>query len=208
LASGYAVSATLTEERDVSDEKRKAEQHMAEWLAHPMEFGVRPRSVRHKRTYKGKLLTYGNVEIHLVEYVMPDGTRGRGFVNGSLTWSFLGDEINAIDDDDLIVAYCGWAWLFPAIQGGTVLTSFASESEEALFTAKLRREGFGDVVIQKRYKIGTSELFEFTGTVSGKRVRGAGGTENKIFFAEGDSCFNLPSIYFLLGRQVIESLSG
>jgi hypothetical protein len=181
---------------------------MAEWLAHPMEFGVRPSKVRHKRTYRGELIAYGKVEIDLVEYTMPDGTSGRGFVNGSLTWSFLGDEVNAISDDHLIVAYCGWAWLFPALQAGNVVTSFVSGGDEARFLAGKEREGFANVVIADRYKVGTSELFEFACTIGGKRVRGAGGTENEVSFAEGDPRFNLPSIYFLLGREAIKSMAG
>jgi hypothetical protein len=189
-----------------SDEKRRAEEHMAEWLAHPMEFGVRPSKLRHKRTYRGDLLTYGQTQIDLVEYVMPDGTAGRGFVNGSLTWSFLGDEINAISDDHLLVAYCGWAWLFPALQAGNVATSFRSEGEEARFLARKEREGFANVEIADRYKIGTSELFEFSCTIGGKRVRGAGDAESEVSFAESDPRFNLPSIYFLLGREVIKSM--
>ena len=72
------------------------------------------------------LVAYGNVQIHLVDYKMPDGTIGRGFVNDNLTWSFLGDPVNLINDDDLFVAYCGWAWLFPALQQGTVQTTFVS----------------------------------------------------------------------------------
>ena len=38
--------------------KDQIEQQMAEWLAHPMEFGVRPEMVRLKRTYKAQLITY------------------------------------------------------------------------------------------------------------------------------------------------------
>ena len=185
---------------------RKTEQHMAEWLAHPTEFGVRPIKVRHKRTYKAELITYGKVEIDLVAYTMPGGISGRGFVNGSLTWSFLGNEVNAIKDDHLFVAYCGWAWLFPALQAGTVKTDFLSETEEAQFVAKKRQEGFADAEIGDRYKIGTSELFEFAYTIGGKRVRGAGDVASEVSFAEDDPRFNLPSIYFLLGRQVIKSM--
>jgi hypothetical protein len=90
--------------------KKSIEGKMAEWLAHPNEFGVIPEVVRFKKIYKAKLITYGNVEIHLVDYEMPDGTTGRGFVNGRLTWSFLGDEVNMIKDDDFFVAYCGLAF--------------------------------------------------------------------------------------------------
>lgn len=101
---------------EAMDNSRAVEQKMAEWLAHPMEFGVRPESVRLKHTYKADLITYGKLDIHLVDYTMPDGTTGRGFVNEGLTWSFLGPEVDSIKDEELFVAYCGWAWLFPAVR--------------------------------------------------------------------------------------------
>jgi len=179
---------------------------MAEWLAHPNEFGVRPETVRLKRTYKANLITQGDRELHLVEYVMPDGTTGRGVVNGSLTWSFLGEEVNAISDDDLLVAYCGWAWLFPALQAGTVATEFLSLSEEAAFRAKKRNDGLEDLVLTDRYKIGTSELFEFKATKNGRQIRGAGDVASEVSYDQNDSRRNLPSIYFLLGRTSIKAI--
>jgi hypothetical protein len=186
--------------------KRPIEERMAAWLAHPNEFGVRPESVRFKKTYKAKLITYGNVEIHLVDYKMPGGTTGRGFVNGGLTWSFLGEEVNALKDDDLFVAYCGWAWLFPALQGGTVQNQFASGGEEARYLAKKGREGLSEIRVTARYKIGTSELTEFTAMRNGTSVKGAGDSTAEVEFAQSDARFNLPSIYFLLGQQVIQSI--
>lgn len=186
--------------------KRPIEEKMAEWLAHPSEFGVRPASVRFKRTYKGKLITHGNVEIHLVEYKMPDGTTGRGFVNGSLTWSFLGNEINSISDADLLLAYCGWAWLFPALQGGTVQTDFASAGEEGHFLSKKKAEGLENIQLTSRYKIGTSELFEFTATRHGTAIKGAGDSNADVSFTFDDPKFGLPSIYYLLAGQVIQSM--
>jgi hypothetical protein len=186
--------------------RRRIEREMAEWLAHPNEFGVRPKRVRLRRTYRGNLITHGDVELHLVEYEMPDGTRGRGFVNGSLTWSFLGDGLNAISDDDLLIAYCGWAWLFPALQAGNVATEFRSLTEEDALRAKKVTEGLQDMELTKRYRIGTSELFEYRATKNGKKVTGAGNTELEVSYEEGDPRFNLPSIYFLLGRESIKSM--
>ena len=186
--------------------KRSIEEKMAEWLAHPNEFGVRPASVRFKRTYKGKLITHGDVEIHLVEYRMPDGTAGRGFVNGPLTWSFLGGEVNSISDGDLLLAYCGWAWLFPALQGGTVQTDFVSAGEEARFLSKKKAEGFESIQLTSRYKIGTSELFEFTATRHGKTLKGAGDSNVEVSFGPDDPKCGLPSIYYLLAGQVIQSM--
>jgi hypothetical protein len=186
--------------------KRPIEDKMAEWLAHPSEFGVRPKTVRFKRTYKADLVTYGKVEIHLVEYTMPDGTVGRGFVNGGLTWSFLGQEINAIKDDDLFVAYCGWAWLFPPLQKGTVKTTFNSSGEEAKYLAQKQKEGLSEIQVIERFKIGTSELTGFKAKQGGMQVQGAGDTNGEVIFPSSDPRFTLPSIYFLLGQQVIQSV--
>jgi hypothetical protein len=178
---------------------------MADWLAHPAEFGVAPKSVRLKRTYRGEVILTGAVEIHLVEYEMPDGTKGRGFVNGSLTWSFLSD-VSAIADDDLMVAYWGWAWLFPAIQAGNAVTDFRSLTEERAFIEKKQADGFAEIKTNARYKIGTSELFEFKGTAGGKEFVGAGNTETEVVFAATDARAALPPIYFVLGREVIKSM--
>ena len=186
--------------------KRPIEAKMAEWLAHPNEFGVPPKSAKFLRTYKAKLITYGDVEIHLVAYEMPDGTTGRGFVNGGLTWSFLGPEINSIKDDELFTAYCGWAWLFPALQQGTVQTKFVSSGEESRYLAKKKQEGLSDIEVTERYKIGTSELTEFRAKRSGSAIRGAGDTNGEVVFSSSDPKYNLPSIYFLLGRQVVQSV--
>jgi hypothetical protein len=186
--------------------RRRIEREMAGWLAHPNEFGVQPKRVRLERTYKANVIAHGDVELHLVGYEMPDGTVGRGFVNGSLTWSFLGDEVNAISDDDLLVAYCGWAWLFPALQAGNVATEFLSLTEEDAFRAKKEGEGLQNFELTHRYKIGTSELFEYTATKNGKKVKGAGDTQLEVGYEEGDPRFNLPSIYFLLGRESIQSM--
>jgi hypothetical protein len=185
---------------------RAIEEEMAVWLAHPLEFGVRPTSVHLKHTYKVDLVTYGKKMIHLVEYTMPDGTTGRGFVNGGLTWSFIGPEVNAIKDDDLFVAYCGWAWLFPPLQAGTVKNQFTSSGEEAKYLAQKRKEGLMDLEVTSRLQIGTIELTEFEAKQNGKAVRGAGDTQAEIIIPASDPRYELPAIYFLLGQQAIESV--
>jgi hypothetical protein len=186
--------------------RTRIEKQMADWLAHPTEFGVSPRSVHLKHTYKADLITYGKVDIHLVEYTMPDGTIGRGFVNGSLTWSFLGPAVNSIKDDDLLVAYCGWAWLFPPLQKGNVKTEFVSSGEEKRYLAQKRSEGLTDIEVIERYKVGTSELTGFRARRNGAPVQGAGDTSAEVIYPASDARFNLPSIYFLLGEQAINSV--
>lgn len=181
------------------------ENQLGDWLAAPSEFGVKPAEVRVKRRYNANLLTFGKTKIHLLSYVMPDGTKGRGFVN-PITWSFLGDEVNAIGDKDLVLAYCGWAWLFAALQERTVQTDFVSVGEEQRYSGQKAGQGITDISIDERYKIGTSELFGFSGNRDGRRVRGAGNTDGDIICAEDEPNYCLPGIYFLLGQQVIQSL--
>jgi hypothetical protein len=203
----YAPHSSLLDATDSMfgfGRKKKIEDEMAQWLAHPLEFGVLPASTRFKRSYNVRVITHGDEQVHLVEYEMPDGTKGRGFVNGSLTWSFLGDAVNAIEDDDLLVAYYGWAWLFSGIQANTVATEFKSLTEEDEFFEKKVQEGFANVRFGARYKIGTSELFEYTATKDGIDYRGAGDTESDVCFATTDPKACLPSIYFLLGPMVIK----
>jgi hypothetical protein len=184
-------------------DKKKIEDQMAEWLSHTLEFGVAPKMIRYRKTEKAKLVTHGKIRIHVVDYEMPGGKKGRGFVNDSLTWSFLGDEVNAISDGDHFTAYCGWAWLFPAIQAGTVKTDFVSDHEEGEFTDSRRSSGVENLRITGRYRIGTSELFEFEGTRNGTKVKGAGGAGDGVEFGSSDPRYCLPAIYFLLGEEVI-----
>ena len=85
-------------------------------------------------------------------------------------------------------------------------TDFVSKVEEACFVAKKRKEGLENVQITHRYKIIDSELFEFSATRKGKPVQGAGDSESDLTFESGDARMALPSIYFLLGNQVIEAM--
>lgn len=87
------------------------------------------------------------------------------------------------------------------------MTEFVSATEEQAFRAKKEGEGLRYFELSNRYKIGTSELFEYLATKDGQRVRGAGNTEAEVGYEERDPRFALPSIYFLLGRQAIRSSS-
>lgn len=178
---------------------------MAEWLAHPSEFGVAPKAVRHLRTYKLTLVGDGDIDVHLVEYEMPGHTKSRGFVNPPLTWSFIGDT-SGFSDNELLIAYCGWAWLFPRFQAGTVVANFTSNGEEARYIAQKKAQGFSEIKITSRYKIGTSEIYETDGVLAGKKVKSAGNTETEAVFLVDSPQFKLPAIYSFLGPQVIQSM--
>lgn len=181
---------------------KKEEEAIAQWLAHPNEFGVAPKRVKHRRAHALKTM-WGPVTVHVLDYEMPDGTRGIGFVN-PITWSFFADRVPEIPEDELVRAYMGWAFLFPALQSGKATSDFVSEGEEQRFLEmKAMQRVFSDIEITARYKIGTSELFEYRGKFEGMTVRGAGNVESEVVFDESDPCYDLPAIYFLLGREVV-----
>jgi hypothetical protein len=113
--------------------------------------------------------------------------------------------VNAISDDDHFTAYCGWAWLFPALQGGSVKTDFVSSGEEATFSASRKSTGITHFRITSRYQIGTSEIFEYDGSRGGVKLKGAGDTESLVEYPESDPRYGLPAIYFLLAQEVILS---
>jgi hypothetical protein len=180
-------------------EAERALETMAAWLAHPSEFGERPRAVRLLGTYPRVIMSLGPdpVPIFLIAYEMPSGKRGRGFVN-PITWSFIGDELDAIPDADLVTAYTGWAFLFPQLQDGSIQTEFAATTLPS-FKAFLTKCGVTDVTIDDTYLVGDSELFEFTGSQDGTRLRGAGNEETRVFFTAGMPQMHLPAIYWLFG---------
>ena len=182
---------------------KEQETELANWLAHPNEFGCPPKSVKHLRSYQLDLMAYGPTVIHLMSYEMPDGTRGRGFVN-PITWSFLGDGVNQIPDDRLIAAYCGWLFLFPGLQDGRIERDFVSDGEETRYCDQLRANGLENIEIQERYRIGTSEIYGFRATYQGQPVRGAGNTESEVGYTAAQPEIHLPSVYFLLGQQMIK----
>ena len=195
LLPGLAAAQSMLPPAEAS----KAEQTMAEWLAHPMEFGVLPKQVKYLRSVPTKLAGHpGPVSVHLVEYVMPDGTYGRGFVN-PVTWSFLGPiPYDKLTDLQLVTAYTGWLWLFPAVNDGRAKSTFEAQTLKPLL-AELEKEGVVNVTVADQYKVGTSEFFEFTGVRGGKKVRGAGSAGSKLVLDATSPQATLPVVYTYLG---------
>jgi hypothetical protein len=137
---------------------------------------------------------------------MPDGTKGRGFINGQFTWSFRGNAINQIHDDSLIIAYIGWMGVFPAFQSGKMTSDFASEREEALYLVQKETQGYSNVQIRERYKLGSAEFYELLATFKGQSVRVAGNTQTEIGFSSSQPEYHLPPIYFLFGQTAAKNI--
>lgn len=198
LLPGIALSQAML----APDEATKAEQTMAEWLAHPMEFGVRPKRAKYLTTVRAKLPGKAPfTDVHVVEYEMPDGAYGRGFVN-PVTWSFLGPlPYEALGNEKLVDVYAGWLWLFPAVQDGRALTQFRPSRLGELM-AQLARNGITDVKVMEQYKVGTSEFYEFSGVRNGARIRGAGSAGSMLVFDASAPEASLPVVYTYLAKVI------
>jgi Gram-negative bacterial TonB protein C-terminal len=181
---------------------RKVEETMAEWLSHPAEFGVRPTTSRYRTTIATTLAGSVNpANVHVVEFVMPDGTYGRGFVN-PVTWAFLGPlPYDRLSDAELVRAYAGWLAIFNALRSKRAKTDFEPETQRALHDV-LAAQGIENVVINEKYRLGSSELFEFVGTRGGKPVKGAGGAPSVLILDASDAKASLPVLYTYLGQIV------
>lgn len=189
-----------------SNAQKKAEQELAGWLAHGNEYGVAPKRVSHKRSFNVNFMAFGPLEVHLLDFEMPNGAKGRGFVN-PFAFSFGNDELqklHAIPDDDLLACYCGMAWLMNSRQCGLVKTDFRSAGEEARYVGVKTAQGFQNVQITDRYLIGESELFEYSARWQGAEVKGAGNTTGEVLFSENDPLFQLPAIYTAVGQRVMQ----
>lgn len=187
-------------------EVEKIEHTMRAWLSHPMEFDVAPKQVHYLRSVTMNLIFEPEpVSVHIVEYVMPDGRYGRGFVN-PVTWSFLGPiPYEKLTDVELVTAYIGWLYLFRLHQQDENVTVFDAQTLKPLL-AKLEKEGVRDIIITDQTKIGTSELFEFTGTRDGQVVKGAASEESKLILDSKSPQASLPVVFTYIGLVMQEKI--
>jgi hypothetical protein len=164
-----------------------------------MEFGVAPKRVKYLASIETTILGLDKpVSVHVVEYEMPDGTYGKGFVN-PLTWSFAGPlPYDRLTNAQLVTAYAGWFWIFNALHNKQVVTEFQPTTLNA-FLRGLEHEGIDNVVVKDTYKVMDSELFEFSGQRAGARIKGAGSIESKLVLDAAAPEASLPMIYSYLG---------
>ena len=80
---------------------KQSEQEMADWLAHPMEFGEPPEHVEEihcEKTYWP--LFDKKIDLSFHRYRMKDGFSSIG-MTGPITWSFLGDDLSGFTMEEL-----------------------------------------------------------------------------------------------------------
>ena len=177
---------------------RSAEDALAIWLAHPLEFGVRPKRVKYLTSISTAISGRDKpVNVRVVEYEMPDGTYGKGFVN-PVTWSFVGElPYDRLTNLQLVMAYSGWVLLFGSLQNGKATSEFSPTTLDEV-KRNLLVKGVEAVSISNKYRIGDSEFFEFRGTRAGHVVKGAGSIEFALILDESDPRTSLPVVYTFL----------
>lgn len=206
LLIAFAPSLTAAQTAPSPADALKFEQTMAEWLVHPMEFGVAPKRTKYFATVRAKLPGEASLtDVQIVEYEMPDGSYGRGLVN-PVTWSFLGPiPYEALGNEGLVTAYAGWLWLFPALSDGRAEIMFQPRTLDALLR-QLAHEGIADVKVIAQYRVKTSEFFEFEGVRAGVKVRGAGSAGSKLIFDATAPQASLPVVYTYLAKVIRKDL--
>lgn len=171
-----------------------------EWMK--KEFKEEPKKIKYKRTYK-RLMMGKAFRVELLYYVMKNGDKGR-ILFSPIIKAFSDKEAKNIKDDDLIYAYGGWLFLSGGIKDGFIKTSFKSKRQEAKYLNIKKNIGLEDIQVLKKYKIGTSEIFEISGKLDSIDILCAGNEEIDICFDKNHPNFSIPTIYFLLGEQVFK----
>jgi hypothetical protein len=187
-------------------EARSAENTLAEWLSSPLEFGVAPRRVKYLTTIPTPIAGQPrSVRVHVLEYEMPDGTYGKGFVNPN-TWSFAGAlPYDKLTNDQLVAAYSGWAWLFGALHNGSAKSEFKPVTlGDAL--KLLEANGVANISVTNQYRVGDSEFFEFLGMRADHAVKGVATNEARLIYDASDPIASLPIVYTFLAKVMRDEI--
>ncbi len=171
-----------------------------EWMV--KEFKEEPTKIKYKKTYK-RLMMGKAFRVELLHYVMKNGDSGRVLFSPIIK-AFSDVEAKGVTDTDLIYAYGGWLFLSGGIKDGFIKTSFKSKRQEKRYLDIKKNMGLEEIEVLKKYKIGTSEIFEISARLDSVDILCAGNEEVDVCFDENQANFYLPTIYFLLGEQVFQ----
>lgn len=185
----------------------------SEWLAHPQEFGRPPDTASFRCWKQRQAIGFGPKTSHrigIVDYAYTEpagkGAKGRVLL-GLMTWSFIGPEIEAIPDDELVTAYIGWAFVFGGVHAGTIQhKTLGFGLQLAANPETMAKFGVTQGKVLESYQIGTSQILEFEGTrADGRHVRGAFDPETWLVLDDSQPLHALPAIYTYLGRVASEA---
>jgi hypothetical protein len=181
-----------------AEQTQQIEKTLAAWLTAPEQLGAAPKRTKYLASVPSKLPGGASTEVHIVEYETADGVYGKGFVN-PVTMSFGSLPYNELNDVQLVTAYVGWLTLVGGLENKSIVTNFTAKTAPAL-VRELKAKGLSNIVIKEKYRINTSEMFEFEAKKGGKQFRGAGQAGAALLFEEGAPETVLPVIYTFLGK--------
>jgi len=182
---------------------KQSEQKMAEWLAHPLEFGERPEEVEeiHRESTPWPLFDE-EVDLAFHRYRMKDGFTSIG-MTGPITWSFLGDNLSGFTMEELKRLYAGWYISFAALNSPDYSREQNKRERKAL-EEKLRQEEEGFVEILDYLRINDLVFYTYRIRRDDVDLFIATDTTHKTEYEAGSKYLRLPPHYHFLGSLFFE----
>jgi hypothetical protein len=177
---------------------KQSEQEMAEWLAHPMEFGETPVEINeiHQEVTPWPLFDE-QVSLSFHRYKMKDGFSSIG-MTGPITWSFLGDVLSGFSIEDLKRLYAGWHISFMAINSSGYSIEESKKRQQST-EIKLQKSINGFEKIVEYLSFGELVFYAYKYKREGKDFVVATDGEDKLEYEEGSKYLRLPPLYYFLG---------
>ncbi|GHO49687.1 hypothetical protein [Ktedonospora formicarum] len=181
---------------------------MENWLAHPMEFGEKPREAYVIYENEVKWPSVGLTQAFLVQYELSERIKGIGFT-GPITWSFIGidwESWSSFTPEELMYCYAGWYTQFTLSHREDYLRESSHEAKQAFFE-RLKIDGYKDASLKDQFTLDNDEGGTSFYTVE---VRKGGvhyyaiGTveEYNLYGKDLAPMKHLPPFYYYLGKEL------
>lgn len=199
----------------------KAVQEFEKWVAHPMEWGVKPRRIDQVLVEKMRWPYRPDpVEVYLIAFTMPDGEACCGMA-GPTNWSFRGMRANVLSREQAFRAYAGWYLLNFAKKAGADIRNTDAEQDATAKQSAIRMGMADDADLALHSKVSLHNVLMYSVFGNFKGEPGwlvfelsnidAGG-EFFPFDAwaghEGDALYYLAGCIFLDGQLNAEASAG
>lgn len=181
----------------------RSEQEMADWLAHPMEFGEAPEEVQeiHRERTQWPLLD-DEVELVFHRYRTKDGFTSIG-MTGPITWSFLGDDLRGFTMGELKRLYAGWYINFAAVNSSGYSVEQNRREKESL-AKQLRETLEGFVKIVDYVRAGELVFYAYRARRDRQEVVVATDTAEDLVYEPESKYLRLPPLYYFMGAWFFE----
>lgn len=173
---------------------------MARWLAHPLEYGERPRQIEafHRETTRWPLHERP-VTFVLHRYRMAPDAPLRIGMTGPITWSFLDAGLSDLDPNTLKLIFAGWHVAFTTVRADAHDAAAQQREREAL-AARLRTAEPGFTGMLDYLRIGELTFYAYRvhrpGTPAAVVVRGAG---HRVTYPANAAYLRVPPLYVFIG---------